>query len=187
MGATSQGGVVGRGLEETRSGARLAHRRDGLDGITTKAVRLALSFDHARYAPKSSRSAALCPVRVGQLGSLTNERSRDPADLMMRHWAVEAAPELDHLHADAAWGKATSSRKDSAFGAELPQAGRSGDAGLLRKGSSASASCGTWCLCLVGQGSWEPHRTPTSRRHGGRSPQESHERNGTLRYTCDAC
>jgi hypothetical protein len=29
---------------------------------------------------------------------------RDPADLMMRHRAAEAAPELDHLHADAAWG-----------------------------------------------------------------------------------
>ena len=34
---------------------------------------------------------------------------REPADLMMRHWVAEAAPELDHLHADAAWGGATSS------------------------------------------------------------------------------
>ncbi len=33
----------------------------------------------------------------------------------------------------------------------------------------------------------EPHRNPTTQRHGGRSPQESHGRNGTLRYTCDAC
>ena len=31
------------------------------------------------------------------------------------------------------------------------RAGRSGDAGLLGKRSTASASCGTWCLCLVGQ------------------------------------
>jgi hypothetical protein len=38
---------------------------------------------------------------------------RDPADLMMRHWVAEAAQELDHLHADAAWGGATSSRKYS--------------------------------------------------------------------------
>ena len=36
-------------------------------------------------------------------------------------------------------------------------------------------------------GSCEPHRNPTSPRHGGRSPQESHGRNGTLRYTCYAC
>ena len=31
----------------------------------------------------------------------------------MRHWVAEAAPELDHLHADAAWDGATSSRKYS--------------------------------------------------------------------------
>jgi hypothetical protein len=39
----------------------------------------------------------------------------------------------------------------------------------------------------VGQGPCEPHRNPTTPRHGGRSPQESHGRNGTLRYTCYAC
>ena len=37
------------------------------------------------------------------------------------------------------------------------------------------------------QGFREPHRNPTSLRHGSRSPQESHGRNGTLRYTCYAC
>ena len=37
------------------------------------------------------------------------------------------------------------------------------------------------------KGFGEPHRNPTSPRHGGRSPQESHERNGTVRYTCYAC
>jgi hypothetical protein len=36
---------------------------------------------------------------------------RDPADLMMRHWVAEAAPELDHLHGDAAWEGAISNRK----------------------------------------------------------------------------
>jgi hypothetical protein len=30
-----------------------------------------------------------------------------PADLMMRHWGGEAAPELDHLRADAACDRAT--------------------------------------------------------------------------------
>jgi len=40
---------------------------------------------------------------------------RDPADLMMRHWVVAVAPELVHLHADAAWGGAISSRKYSAI------------------------------------------------------------------------
>jgi hypothetical protein len=34
-----------------------------------------------------------------------------PADLMVRHWVGEAAPELDHLRADAACGGATSSGK----------------------------------------------------------------------------
>ena len=33
------------------------------------------------------------------------------------------------------------------------------------------------------QGFCEPHRNPTSPRHGGRPPQESHGRNGALRYT----
>ena len=37
-----------------------------------------------------------------------------PADLMMRHWVGEAAPELDHLRADAACSGATSSNKYSA-------------------------------------------------------------------------
>ncbi len=37
------------------------------------------------------------------------------------------------------------------------------------------------------QGFCEPHRSPTSLRHGSRSPQESHGRNGTLRYTCYTC
>ena len=40
--------------------------------------------------------------------------------------------------------------------------------------------------CRVGrasQGSCETHRNPTTPRHGGRSPQESRGRNGTLRYT----
>jgi hypothetical protein len=37
------------------------------------------------------------------------------------------------------------------------------------------------------RGFGEPHRNPTTQRHGGRSPQESHGRNGTLRYTCYAC
>src|SRR5208283_5993105 len=36
-----------------------------------------------------------------------------PADLMMRHWVGEAAPELDHPHADAACSGATSSSKYS--------------------------------------------------------------------------
>jgi hypothetical protein len=37
------------------------------------------------------------------------------------------------------------------------------------------------------RGFHEPHRNPTTQRRGGRSPQESHGRNGTLRYTCYAC
>ena len=37
------------------------------------------------------------------------------------------------------------------------------------------------------RGFGEPHRNPTTQRHGGRSPQEPHGRNGTLRYTCYAC
>jgi hypothetical protein len=36
---------------------------------------------------------------------------RDAANLMMRHWVAQAAPELDYRHADAAWVGATSSRK----------------------------------------------------------------------------
>jgi hypothetical protein len=39
---------------------------------------------------------------------------RGPADLRTCHWVAEGAPELDHLHADAAWGGATSSSKYSA-------------------------------------------------------------------------
>ena len=31
-----------------------------------------------------------------------------------------------------------------------------------------------------------PHRSPTTSRHGGRSPQEPHGLNGTLRYTGDS-
>jgi hypothetical protein len=37
------------------------------------------------------------------------------------------------------------------------------------------------------RGFCEPHRNPTTPRHGGRPPQESHGLNGTLRYTCYAC
>jgi hypothetical protein len=32
-----------------------------------------------------------------------------------------------------------------------------------------------------------PHRSPTTSRHGGRSPQEPHGLNGTLRYTYYTC
>ena len=47
---------------------------------------------------------------------------------------------------------------------------------------------GAPCRGRPGQpGFWEPHRNPTNPRHGGWSPQESHGRNGTLRYTCYAC
>ena len=51
-------------------------------------------------------------------------------------------------------------------------------------------SAGLGYRCRVGQpvrGFGEPHRNPTTQRHGGRSPQESRGRNGTLRYTCYAC
>ena len=51
-------------------------------------------------------------------------------------------------------------------------------------------SAGLGYPCRVGspiRGFGEPHRNPTTQRHGGRSPQESHGRNGTLRYTCYAC
>ena len=39
----------------------------------------------------------------------------------------------------------------------------------------------------LSQGICEPHRNPTTPRHGGRSPQKPHGRNGTLRYTRYAC
>jgi hypothetical protein len=53
-----------------------------------------------------------------------------------------------------------------------------------RKRSSASEVALPDRSAGLSQGSCEPHRNPTSPRHGGRSPQESHGRNGTLRYTC---
>ena len=69
--------------------------------------------------------------------------------------------------------------------------GRSGDAGLPGKWSSGSGSgryLGIPCRSAEPvRGFGQPHRNPTTPRHGGGSPQESHGRNGTLRYTCDAC
>ena len=57
-----------------------------------------------------------------------------PADLMMRYWVGEAAPELDHLRADAACGGGTSSSKYSAIRRQ----------GCLSGPSRSVPGCGHW-------------------------------------------
>jgi hypothetical protein len=78
------------------------------------------------------------------------------------------------------------------FCAELPRAGRLPPVTLSypKSGPQLRELLYAWCLMLG-----RPHRPgllrapqkPTTPRHGGRSPQESHGLNGTLRYTCYAC
>jgi len=65
---------------------------------------------------------------------------------------------------------------------ERARAGAAGRAGLisLRKLRYRIGRPG------LSQGLLRAHRNPASPRHGGRSPQEFHGRNGTLRYTCYA-
>src|SRR5580704_8178862 len=62
---------------------------------------------------------------------------------------------------------------------------------LAFRGHQDPWSAGSCVPRRVGRGQsaglYEPHRNPTTPRPGGRSPQESHGRNGTLRYTCYAC
>ena len=88
---------------------------EGEDRPRPEAVSLALS---ALSCPMRAQVLPRQRTAPGQGGGdrFAYKRTiyRDPADLMMRHWVAEAAPELDHLHADAAWGGATSSRKYSA-------------------------------------------------------------------------
>ena len=91
------------------------------------------TMDEVRTAPRpeavsSALSASSCPMRAqvlplqrtvpGQGGGdwFAYKRTicRALADLRMGHWVAEAAPELDHPSADAAWGGVTSSRKYSA-------------------------------------------------------------------------
>jgi hypothetical protein len=71
------------------------------------------------------------------------------------------------------------------------RAGRSSDTGLPGKWSPGSGSrrdlCAPCRSAGPAMGFGEPHRNPTTQRHGGRSLQKSHGRNGTLRYTCYAC
>jgi hypothetical protein len=100
--------------------------------------------------------------------------------------SLQAAAWLKHNESDAS---RASPIRDNGPLSDLPRnqlqrADRYGDAGLPRE----SRYPGTvYREGRADQGFCEPHRSPTSLRHGSRSPQESHGRNGTLRYTCYTC
>jgi hypothetical protein len=57
----------------------------------------------------------------------------------------------------------------------------------VRLGVRAASASGKLRYRIGCQGLLRSRRNPASPRHGGRSPQESHGRNGTLRYTCSSC
>jgi len=82
------------------------------DGRGDRPVRLGLSALSRPIRAQVSPPRAVFPAQ-GVVAQSPEKRTiyHAPADLMMRHWVGEAAPELDHQRADAACGGATSSSK----------------------------------------------------------------------------
>lgn len=121
-----------------------------------------------RLPPGTTRSSAGCPASAPPVAARSGacprtSLRRGATDKRWRPYREFLCPAFD--------GHERSSASAESARNYLRRAERSGDARLLGKGPSASASCGTWFLCLVGQGLprgfREPHRTPTSRRQGG--------------------
>ena len=122
----------------------------------------------ARLPPGTSRSSAAagCPAWAPPVAARSGAC---PWTSLRRRQRTNGRPYREFL-CPALDGHERSSTSAESARNYLGWAGRSGDAGLLGKRSSASASCGTWCLCLVGKGSQgllgapqNPHKSATRR------------------------